>query len=447
MQHITIFDFLLLPVYLYIFYVIIKKKATAYTDGGLRKIFFTAFFLRMFGSVIYSLMIQYYYGYGDSFTFYAGGNFIIEQIQSDFGNINLLLANGEELQKLYAFQNGPVGGINGYIGISTAIFMMKLAVLVAPLTFNKFLITSLFFGLFSFLGQWRLFQVFNEINKGRNQKLLAMAVLYTPSIWFWGSGLLKDSVCLGAIGFIVSYLYALFIKKNYSIKTILLLLLMLFIVGSIKSYILIILAVSLATTFFFNMIAVFKNIVIKGFVVLVFIFASTTIAYISNFEEQLQLIAEESKVQVDTFQKNYEATEDEGKGTLNAEELDASVGGLLIRSPLAVFTCLFRPFIWESRKIMILFSSLESMLLLFSTLYLLFKLRFFGFINAVFSNQFLLFAFVFSILFALIIGFTTFNFGTIARYRIMLLPFYYFMLVELYSQYKSRAGLARERRV
>ena len=82
MQHITIFDYLLLPVYLYIFYVIVRKRAVKYADPELRRFFITAFALHMTGSILYSLVIQYYYGYGDAFTFYVGGNFIIEQIQN-----------------------------------------------------------------------------------------------------------------------------------------------------------------------------------------------------------------------------------------------------------------------------------------------------------------------------------------------------------------------------
>ncbi|HEX2682366.1 MAG TPA: hypothetical protein VHL77_00440, partial [Ferruginibacter sp.] len=139
-----------------------------------------------------------------------------------------------------------------------------------------------------------------------------------------------------------------------------------------------------------------------------------------------------------SFQKNYQATEDEGKGSLSAKEIDASVSGMLLHSPVAIFTCLFRPFIWESRKIVILFTSLESMLLLVATLYLLFKMRFFGFFRNIFGNKYLLFSFVLSMLFALIIGFTTYNFGTMVRYKIMLMPFYYFMLVHLYSIYVEK---------
>jgi len=75
MQIITIYDFLLLPVYLYIFYFLVKRKSTGFTDTSMKKIFLIAFALRMFGSVAYSLLVQYYYGYGDSFTYYVGSDF------------------------------------------------------------------------------------------------------------------------------------------------------------------------------------------------------------------------------------------------------------------------------------------------------------------------------------------------------------------------------------
>ena len=165
------------------------------------------------------------------------------------------------------------------------------------------------------------------------------------------------------------------------------------------------------------------------------------IAYVLNFAEQIQIIAEESKAQVDTFQKNYLATQKEdesSRAAIKFGEIDASVTGMILHSPVAIFTCLYRPFIWESRKIVILFTSLESMLLLLSTLFLLYKMRFFGFFKTVFNNKFVLFSFVLSMLFALIIGFTTYNFGTMVRYKIMLLPFYYFMLVQIYSVYKQQ---------
>lgn len=437
MQHITIFDFFLLPLYLYIFYILVKRKAFQLEDREMMKIFLTAFWLRMLGSVAYSLMVQYYYGYGDSFTYYSGGNFIVNEILKDPGNISYLWTSADDLQRAYSLEQGGIGGVNGYIGIPSSVAVMKVSAIVAILSFNKFLITSLFFGLFSFAGQWRLFKVFNDINKDRNRNLMAWAVLYTPSIWFWGSGLMKEAICMGGLGFVISILYKMFVRKKFRLLDLPFLLLFLYLITIIKSYIIIIFAVSLSTVIFFKLIDFFKHLVIKMVVVLGFLFFMVVIAFVSNFTSQLQTLVQESKEQVDTYQRNYEASnqEDESsKAGVDAKEIDASLMGLLLHAPQAIFACLYRPFIWESRKLIILFTSLESMLLLFCTLFLLIKTRVFGFFRIIFNNEYILFSLVISLLFALVIGFTTYNFGSIVRYKIMLLPFYYFMLVSIYTQ-------------
>ncbi|MBL0055604.1 MAG: hypothetical protein IPP31_05305 [Chitinophagaceae bacterium] len=436
MQHITIYDFLLLPVYLYIFYIIIKRRSFKLEDGELRKYFMMAFLLRMFGSIGYSLMVQYYYGYGDSFTYYSGGNFIIDQVQRDIGNIDHLWFSSEDLQRAYTIQEGDSGWLNGYISIPSSVAMMKISAIVSILSFNKFLITSILFGLFSFAGQWKLFRVFDNINKGKNRKLLAWAVLYTPSIWFWGSGLMKEAICLGGLGFICHILYKIFIRKKVSLRDLLVMAILVYIIGLIKSYILIIFAVSLLSIFFFKMLSIFKNVAIKALAVLAFLFSTLVLAFVTNIAEQIQILAEESKAQVDTYQRNYEVVNQEDENSeagVSSKEIDASIPGLILHSPVAIFNCLFRPFIWESRKIIIFLTSLESMTLLFCTLYLLVRLRIFRFFKVVFSNEYILFSLIISLLFALIIGFTTYNFGAIVRYKIMLLPFYYFMLVSIYN--------------
>ena len=97
MQYITIFDYILLPVYLYIFYLVVKNRSIKYTDTELRRYFFTAFFLRMFGAIIYAMLVQYYYGYGDSFLFYYGGDFLNTKILEDAGNIKYFFASASRL--------------------------------------------------------------------------------------------------------------------------------------------------------------------------------------------------------------------------------------------------------------------------------------------------------------------------------------------------------------
>lgn len=434
MQNINIFDYLLLPVYLYIFYVIVRKRSVDYDDADLRKIMLTAFFLRMLGSLAYSLMVQYYYGYGDAFTFYYGSNFLRREVLENFTNINHFFSNAADVKTWF---DNEVGDINysGYFGVVSNLFVMKIAAVVSFLSFNSFLVISGIFGFFSFSGQWRMFKVFNEINNGKQQKLLAWAVLYTPSIWFWGSGLMKDSICIGSLGFIIHYLYKIFVKKQRNLKDIVVLLILLYVVSQIKSYILIILFITFATTAFASFISSIKNILIKAFVILIFLFTTVLIAFVTNFSEQVQELGEEAMVQVDSFQKGYEALqnqEEKSEGGLSPIHRDLSLQGLILQSPMAIFTCLYRPFIWESRKIIILMTSAESLLLLLSTIFVIFKTGVFRSLRLLFLDPYLLFTCVGSLLFALLIGLTTFNFGTMIRYKIILLPLFYFMLVRYY---------------
>src|SRR6476660_4748188 len=101
MQYITLLDYILLPLYLGLFYWRVRKVARTYTEPDLKKYFFTAFWLRMFGSFAYSMVVQYYYGYGDSFTYYTGGSFFTEQIKASFSNIEYLFASFETTAEWY----------------------------------------------------------------------------------------------------------------------------------------------------------------------------------------------------------------------------------------------------------------------------------------------------------------------------------------------------------
>jgi hypothetical protein len=394
----------------------------------------------MLGAVAYALMIQYYYGYGDSFTFFYGSNFFSSQVEKDISNIKYFFSSAAEVKSWFDFEVGDQN-VSGYFGIASNVFIMKISAVLSLISFNKYLIITLFFGFFSFAGMWRLFLVFKDINKDKQVKVMAWAILFMPSVWFWGSGLIKDSVCIGGIGFIIHFIYTLLIKKEFSVKSIIGLAALIYIVLVIKSFIIIVLSIGVIVFIFYKFVTPFKNIVIRAFIITLFLLTTLIIAFLSNFSDQLQQLAEESKVQVESFRRNYDAVQHEderSKGNLNTKEVDLTLSGLIIQSPVAVFTCLFRPFIWESRKVVILLGALESLLLLCCTLYIIIKLKFIGFFREIFNNPFILISFIISILFALIIGFTTYNFGTMARYKIILLPFYLFTLVGLYTVYLDK---------
>ena len=64
----------------------------------------------------------------------------------------------------------------------------------------------------SFTGVWRLFRFYEQYP--RMHKQLAIAIIYLPTFVFWSSGILKDPLCIGAMGWVTYSLYAIFIKRK-----------------------------------------------------------------------------------------------------------------------------------------------------------------------------------------------------------------------------------------
>jgi hypothetical protein len=121
-----------------------------------------------------------------------------------------------------------------------------------------------------------------------------------------------------------------------------------------------------------------------------------------------------------TAKWNYFVSErDQGSGyTLG--DFDFSAAGLLRKAPLAVITTMFRPFLWEVRNPVMLLAALEN--LVFIVLFGRGIFRLFG-SGSNESEKLLILCFSFSILFSLAIGITTYNFGSLVRYKIPMLPF------------------------
>ena len=102
----------------------------------------------------------------------------------------------------------------------------------------------------------------------------------------------------------------------------------------------------------------------------------------------------------------------------------------------AIVVTLYRPFLWEARNIVMLVSAFESLALLMLTLYILYRAGPLNFIRQATSEPVLVFAFLFSIIFAFAVGITSYNFGSLVRYKIPMLPF--FISALFIALYKSK---------
>jgi hypothetical protein len=120
-------------------------------------------------------------------------------------------------------------------------------------------------------------------------------------------------------------------------------------------------------------------------------------------------------------------------------DFSPTIGGMLSKFPAAVVVTLYRPFLWEAKKIIMLLSALEALVFLFFTVrvVLLYK---FKIVRIIAKDPTLTFCLVFSIIFAFAVGISSYNFGALSRYKIPCLPFFAALLTVLYYYPLKKPG-------
>jgi hypothetical protein len=108
---------------------------------------------------------------------------------------------------------------------------------------------------------------------------------------------------------------------------------------------------------------------------------------------------------------------------------------MISKAPQAINVAIFRPYLWEVRNPLMAISALECFALLLFTIYVIYLKRHVFFKMILDPN--VIFCLVFSITFAFAVGISTYNFGTLSRYRIPLLPFYVMALALMFHYEKK----------
>ena len=424
-------DFIVFFIWVFIFYLIFSIKRRKFENEELKKIHRRAYILRVISSMAYSLFILYI-SPGDSTTLYFPEGINIQHlILKDFSNISILFLPSSSFDQslLTTFSN-----LN-YFNHEGNFMVTRFVIFFSFLTFGKFIAINFLFSMFAFSGLWKLYLFFYKQNPVL-QKQFAIAILYLPSVIFWSSGILKDSLCIGALGWLTYSLYNVIIEKKRVFANLLLFLVFSGMLYLLKSYILLSYLPFFLLYFIFKKLRNLKNRVIK-IAFIFFIFLLSVGIYLNaakTIEASMSSFIEEGLVEsIQSYQTNYEnqANTSESNFSLGVE-FDGTMPGLIKMAPAAIVASLFRPFIWESKKISTLLSSMESLALMLFTLYVLFKIGILRFFKTIFGNPLIFYCFSFAIIFSLFVGATTLNFGSLVRYKIPALPFYLSSLFLIY---------------
>lgn len=189
-----------------------------------------------------------------------------------------------------------------------------------------------------------------------------------------------------------------------------------------------------------------RNIILYSLNFLVMIFVLSVALYLlkvlaeSSGKYSLENLPKQAYlVQMDLVQ-NATYYVETGGSVYNIGEFEPTIYGMLSKFPVAFFTGLFRPFLWEAKKGVVLLASIESTALLLFTVYVLFRYGILSIFRQVSSHYLSSALVVFSIIFLFMVGLTSGNFGNLVRYRVPGIFFFYLVIFAVYGELKTKVS-------
>lgn len=434
----TIFDLLLSPLYLlFIYFVSTYIQHKNIKDKPFYKWYVKGLMVKMIGAIAVCLIYQFYYTGGDTVNYFQTAKAISNLLAKD-SNIFFDVLAGNNSSENYSYFDSSTGW-PVYWRDQNAFFVARLILPLYLLSFNSFIVTSMLLAWICYTGIWHLFILFNE-HFPTLQKELAISILFIPSVVFWGSGLLKDTVTLSAVGTYTYYFYYLFIRKRYYFKNVFYLLVNAFLLIAIKPYILFALLPGSLIWLSNERLTKVKSKTLRALVGPFFILigVSLSIWLLSQMSDFLGLYAIDNVldravvVNLDQKQEYY------GGSSFDIGEFKADPISMLKKAHLAIAATLFRPYLWDAKNPVMLMSALENTYIMILTIFLLIRLKFWGFFTLIGKNPLILFSVLFSLFFAFSVGIATSNFGSLVRLKIPCIPFYVSSLFALKYFYQQK---------
>ena len=375
------------------------------SEGLIRKWMVPAWMMKCFG-----LIYKYYYGLGDTLAYFDGSLVLANLARSDPRSYIDFLWRGDQLEVI---NNGE----------ARALFMVKITSLLTLLARDNYWIITLYYSTISFIAAWRLTVVISKIANTVTSYAI-MGLWFLPSAVFWGSGLIKESIAMSCLFVLFSVFLKLWSRAKIFAWEIGLLLLSLWMLWILKYY-------YLAVFLPFTVTALVIAFIIKkyrwpvsviGRIILclvIFLVPAVTISLLHpNFYPEVFL-------EVIVFSHNqFIAVSDPG-GLIHYKNLEPSIHSVVNNVPLAIFSGLFRPFLWETSTLIEAAAGVENLFLLILSVGALWNFR--KLLQSPYRlvlGTVLMYCLVLCVFLAL----STPNFGTLSRYRASFLPFYFVVI-------------------
>lgn len=260
------------------------------------------------------------------------------------------------------------------------------------------------------------------------KKAAILSFYFLPTFVFWTSGLLKESLAIGALAVAIAVVLRFIrIRKYTNFLQWISLVIASVLLWKLKYFYAAIAIPLLLGLLLYNVINKWKKVhpVLLFFFIIVGLLFVTTLSPNLAFDRVLDVVYE-------NYQMGVKASDG---SVIQYYNFDGSWFGYVLNFPVALFSGLFRPFIFEASNPLQYIVALENLAVLVFLIITLCRVKF----RISLINIYGVVTSIYVISLAVLLAFATPNFGTLSRYKVGYWPFFTLLVLSLFFLKQKRS--------
>jgi hypothetical protein len=376
-------------------------------------IFWCAFGLKMLCGFGVGWLYMSYYREGDTMAFYHDATILADLFKEDaFIYLSTLFT-------------GSISLLTGDLILldPRSLFFVRLISPLAIISGNNYWIMASYCSLLSFCAAWYLYKVVATFFPLLRFSA-AVALLFFPSVIFWSSGLIKESIACASLFLITSIFIKFWSEKKLKLTEVVVMLVSAYLLWNLKYYYaVVLLSVGISLVVFRIYLQPRVGKVWKQVIVWIVLFA-VLLAAISQLHPNFH-----PALFIEVVVSNYNVYQEysQAGGSIKFYSFDSNIWSVLRNTPVATFSALFRPFVTEVTGPMQLAAAIENLLLLLLSATAIVAVVRKGRTGD--HTVLVVGVAMYVFLLADFLALSAPNFGTLSRYRIGFLPFFIILIM------------------
>ncbi|PSR56147.1 hypothetical protein AHMF7605_22895 [Adhaeribacter arboris] len=384
----------------------------------LKVIFWPALVFKLICGLLVGYLYQHYLLGGDTFVYQQQAEILSRYASQDPSNYLSFLLTGE-YQSVYLYD------VMKYREYSNSFFMVLVLHFLNFETGYNYYLNAVYFSLFSFYGCWQLTVTITKVFPA-TKVAAALAFLFFPSVVFWSSGVLKESILVGSSTLLLAVVLQ-FVYQPGNQKVVL------------RSIALLVAAFFCFKIRFYFAVAYFP--LLAGFALVelaarrwhlprqkklyFYLVALLVLGIGASFLHEAINLDYFFRELINSYQTSKLATT--RKAFIDLPHLQPTFASLIQYAPKAIGSAIFRPFLGEINSVEYWLAGFENLLVL---LLAVISLLSFWKHKSNLPITLVVSLLIYILLLAGLIGFSTANLGSVSRYKVAFMPFLLYLLLQ-----------------